>query len=214
MTTYQRDDQLAVQAEGRPGGRIETSGAYTGRFTLAKERTARTGTKGIEFTFESDEGQIARYLTLWVARANGERIEYGYSLLSALMACLGLEAIESKPDTLDEWQADTGQWLPTQVEVFPALMNKPIGILLEREERVWEGRTQVGMRIVEFFDPRDRRTAAEILNHEREPQALKRLVAGLRESVMRAAAPPASAAATGAAGSVGAVDFADDDIPF
>lgn len=130
------------------------------------------------------------------------------------MACLGLEAIESKHNTLDEWQADTGQWLPTPDEVFPALMNKPISILLEREERVWEGRTQVGMRIVEFFDPRDRRTAAEILNHEREPQALQRLVANLRESVIRAAAPPASAAATGMTGSVGVVDFVDDDIPF
>lgn len=214
MTTYQRDDQLAIQAEGRFGGRIETSGAYTGRLTLAKERIARTGSKGIEFTFESDEGQIARYLTLWVARANGERIEYGYGLLSALMTCLGLEAIESKPDTLDEWQADTAQWLPVQVEVFPSLMNKPIGILLQREERVWEGRTQVGMRIVEFFDPRDRRTAAEILNHERVPQSLQRLVANLRASVTRAVAPPAAAATTGAAGSAGLVDLVDDDIPF
>jgi hypothetical protein len=214
MTTYQRDDQLAVQAEGRVGGRIEASGAYTGHFTLARERIARTGTKGIEFTFEADDGRLARYLTLWVARANGERIEYGYGLLSALMTCLGLDAIESKPDTVDEWQADTGQWLPVQVEVFEALMHKPIGVLLQREERVWEGRTQVGMRIVEFFDPRDRRTAAEILNHERETQSLERLMANLRESVIRTAAPPP--AGTPAAGSGGAalVDFADDDIPF
>lgn len=214
MTTYRRDDQLAIQAEGRIGGRIETSGAYTGRFTLARERTARTGTKGIEFTFESDDGQVARYLTLWVARANGERIEYGYGLLSALMTCLGLETIESKPDTVDEWQADTGQWLPVQAEVFQALMHKPIGVLLQREERVWEGRTQVGMRIVEFFDPRDRRTAAEILNQEREPQSLQRLVANLRESVIRAAAPPAAVATAGSSGGAGFVDLADDDIPF
>ncbi len=214
MTTYQRDDQLAVQAEGRIGGRIETSGAYTGRFTLAKERTARTGAKGIEFTFESDDGQIARYLTLWVARANGERIDYGYGLLSALMTCLGLDAIESKPDTLDEWQADTAQWLPARVEVFESLMHKPIGVLLQREERVWEGRTQVNMKIVQFFDPRDRRTAAEILNHEREPQSLQRLVANLRESVIRAAAPPAAGAPAGASGGAGLVDLADDDIPF
>lgn len=213
MTRYQRDDQLAVQAEGRFGGRIETSGAYTGRLTLAKERTARTGTKGIEFTFESDDGQIARYLTLWVARDNGERIEYGYGLLSALMTCLGLDAIESKPDTLDEWQADSGQWLPAQVEVFESLMHKPIGVLLQREERVWEGRTQVGMKIVEFFDPRDRRTAAEILDDERQAQSLDRLVANLRERVVRAYTPPAGAAAAAAVGG-GLVDLADDDIPF
>ncbi len=213
MTTYQRDDQLATQAEGRVGARIETSGAYTGRFTLAKERIARTGTKGIEFTFESDEGQLARYLTLWVTRANGERMDYGYGLLSALMVILGLNQIESKPAVIDEWQADTGQWLPSQVEVFDALMNKPIGVLLQREEREWEGRTQIGMRIVEFFDPRDRRTAAEILANAREAQSLNRLVASLRPSVMRSAAPVAAAPA-GTATSSGLADFAEDDIPF
>lgn len=212
MTTYQRDDQLAIQAEGKFGGRIETSGAYIGRFTLAKERTARTGTKGIEFTFESDEGQIARYLTLWVARANGERIEYGYGLLSALMTCLGLESIESKPDILDEWQADTAQWQPVEAQVFESLMHKPIGVLLQREERVWEGRTQVGMKIVEFFDPRDRRTAAEILGNERQAQSLDRLIANLRESVVRMAAPPTPAA--GAPSETGLANFVDDDIPF
>lgn len=213
MTTYQRDDQLATQAEGRVGARIETSGAYTGRFTLAKERIARTGAKGIEFTFESDEGQLARYLTLWVTRANGERMDYGYGLLSALMVILGLNQIESKPAVIDEWQPDTSQWLPSQVEVFDALMNKPIGVLLQREEREWEGRTQVGMRIVEFFDPRDRRTAAEILANAREAQSLNRLIASLRPSVMRSAAPVAVAPA-GTATSSGLADFAEDDIPF
>lgn len=212
MTTYQRDDQLATQAEGRVGARIETSGAYTGRFTLAKERIARTGAKGIEFTFESDEGQLARYLTLWVTRANGERMDYGYGLLSALMVILGLDQVESRPAVIDEWQADTGQWLPTQVEVFDALMNKPIGVLLQREEREWEGRTQVGMRIVEFFDPRDRRTAAEILANAREAQSLNRLIASLRPSVMRSAASVPATPAGAASSSL--ADFAEDDIPF
>ncbi len=210
MTTYTRDDQLATQAEGPSGTRIEASGAYTGRLTLAKERTAKTGTKGLEFTFESDQGQQARFLSLWVTRANGDKIEYGYGLLSALMTCLDLKSIESTPATLDEWHADTGQWLPTQVEVFESLMHKPIGLLLQREERTWEGRTQVSMRIVEFFDPRDRRTAAEILAGTRDAQALDRLSANLREAVVRPYTPPAGSAPS----SAGFADLADDDIPF
>jgi hypothetical protein len=213
MTTYTRDDQLATQAEGKFGGKIETSGAYTGRLTLAKERTAKTGTKGIEFAFESDDGQVARYLTLWVARATGEKIDYAYGLLSALMTCLGIKAIESITTTMDEWHADTAQWLPAQVEVFEALMNKPIGVLLQREERVWEGKTQVGMKIVEFFDPRDRRTPAEILAGASEAQSLERLTAALRETVIRAYTPPAGASGTGSGGA-GFSDIAEDDIPF
>lgn len=212
MTAYTRDDQLAVQPEGKFGGKIETSGAYTGRLTLAKERTAKTGTKGIEFTFESDEGQQARYLSLWVQRANGDKIDYGYGLLSALMACLGVQAIESTTTTLDEWQADTNQWLPAEVEVFESLMNQPIGLLLQREERVWEGKTQVSMKIVEFFDPRSRRTPAEILAGEPVPQSLERLTAGLRESVTRSYTPPAGASPRSPDN--GFSDIADDDIPF
>lgn len=213
MTTYQRDDHLATQAEGRVGARIETSGAYTGRFTLAKERTARTGAKGIEFTFESDDGRIARYLTLWLTRASGERMDYGYGLLSALMVILGLREIASKPAVIDEWQADTAQWLPAEVEVFEDLMHKPVGVLLQREEREWEGRIQVGLRIVEFFDPRDRRTAGEILANTREAQSLERLIASLRPSVVRAAAPRTAVAASSAS-AAGFADFVEDDIPF
>jgi hypothetical protein len=73
MTSYTRDDQLAVQPETNVGGRIETSGAYVGHFTLAKEKTAKTGTKGIEFNFECEDGRVARYLSLWLTRANGEK---------------------------------------------------------------------------------------------------------------------------------------------
>ncbi|MCX7673356.1 MAG: hypothetical protein N2Z63_07145 [Thiobacillaceae bacterium] len=214
MTTYQRDDQLAVQAEGRIGGRIETSGAYTGRFTLARERIARTGARGIEFTFEADDGRIARYLTLWVARADGSRLDYGYGLLSALMVILGLSTIESKPAVIDEWDPASGQWLPAQVEVFADLMHKPVGVLLQREEREWEGRTQVAMRIVEFFDPRDRRTAGELLADVRQPQVLERLIASLRPTVLRATRSAELAPASGAAPAASFADFVEDDIPF
>jgi len=216
MTTYTRDDQLAVQPETNFGGRIETSGAYIGRLTLAKERTAKTGTTGIEFNFEADDGRVARYLTLWVARANGEKIEYPYSLLSALMACLDVKNIESTTETIDEWNTASGMMAPTEAQTFPALMNKPIGILLQREEREWEGKTYVSMKIVQFFDPRDRSTPSEIISGKRSGQALEKMVTNLRETVVRADAPPAGAAPAGASStsSAGFSDIDDDDVPF
>ena len=213
MTTYSRDDQLAVQPESNFGGRIETSGAYLGRITLAKERSARTGTQGIEFTFEAEDGRMARYLTLWVARANGEKIEYPYSLLSALMVCLDLKTIESAPAMVDEWTPATGMWVPAEAQIFPALMNKPIGVLLQREEREWEGRTYVGMKIVQFFDPRDRGTPAEILSGDRSGQSLAKMLANLRETVVRHGAPPAGTVPAGD-NSGGFSGIEEDDIPF
>lgn len=222
MTTYTRDDQLAVQPETNVGGRIETSGAYVGHFTLAKEKTAKTGTKGIEFNFEAEGGRTARYLSLWLTRANGEKIEYPYSLLSALMACLNVKNIESTPATVDEWDAAASMMMPTEVQTFPDLMHKPIGVLLQREERLWEGKTYVSMKIAQFFDPSDRSTPAEIISGNRAGHALDKLVGNLRESVVRNDAPPADAmpsngTSNGAASAGNANPFAaidEDDVPF
>jgi hypothetical protein len=213
MTSYTRDDQLAVQPETNVGGRIETSGAYVGHFTLAKEKTAKTGTKGIEFNFECEDGRVARYLTLWLTRANGEKIEYPFSLLSALMACLNVKNIESTIAMVEEWSQAAGSMMPTEAQTFPDLINKPIGVLLQREERLWEGKTYISMRIAQFFDPSDRSTPSEIISGKRSGQALDKLVGNLRESVVRNDAPPADAMpGSSNTGNFAAID--DDDVPF
>ena len=214
MTSYSRDDQLAVQPETNVGGKIEASGAYVGHFTLAKERTARTGTKGIEFNFEAEDGRVARYLTLWLTRANGEKIEYPYSLLSALMTCLNVKRIESEPATIDEWNVAASMMMPADVLSFPDLMNKPIGVLLQREERLWEGKTYVSMRIAQFFDPSDRSTPGEIISGSRAGQALDKLVGNLRETVVRNDAPPTEATPSSNGSASGFGDITDDDVPF
>jgi hypothetical protein len=211
MTSYTRDDQLAVQPETTFGGKIETSGAYIGRLTLAREKTAKTGTRGIEFTFEADDGRIARFLSLWIARANGEKIEYPFSLLSALMACLDVKKIDSSSASVDEWNPATGSWAPGEAQVFPDLMNKPVGIVLQREEREWEGRIQVSMKIVQFFDPADRSTPGEIMSGNRSGRALDKMVSNLRETVVRSDALPAGGAPSGG-GNFAEID--DDDVPF
>lgn len=212
MTTYTCDDELAVSPEGGGAGRIETSGSYAGRFTLAKECVAKTGTRGIEFHFEADDGRSARYLRLWLARANGEKIEYPYSLLSALMTCLGVKAIDSKATTIEEWNAASNQREPAEVQVFASLTEKPVGVLLQREEREWEGKTYVSMKIAGFFDPVDRATPAEIQSGRRSGQALAAMEARLTESApIESASKPTPAAAAKASPDL---SFDDEDIPF
>ncbi len=226
MTTYMRDEGLAVQLEAGVGVKIETSGAYIGHFSLARERVAGTGTKGIEFVFETDEGQVARNLSLWLTRATGERIEYFHGLLSALMVCLGLKQVDTSAATVELWDRDQGGRVATQVEVFAALMNKPVGVVLQREVREWEGQLQVSMKLIEFFDPSDRSTATEILNGSRSGKALDRVLQNLKDRVATPAVPrddfqspplgasaPVRAVAPSAA-SLPDVSFDDGDIPF
>lgn len=184
MTTYICDTGLAVQLEAGEGVRIETSGAYVGRFTLARERVAGTGTKGIEFVFETTEGQVARNLRLWLTKANGDRIDFSHARLSALMTCLGLKQIDTTMETIEAWDRDQGGRVAQQAEVFTGLMNQPIGVVLQREEREWEGQPQVSMNMVEFFDPVDRCTAAEIISGNRAGKALERVLQSLRDRVL------------------------------
>ncbi len=211
-----------LQPEINVGSKIETSGAYVGHFTQAKERTAKTGTKGIEFNFEAEDGRIARYLMLWLTRANGEKIEYPFSLLSALMVCLNVKNIVSNTAMVDEWNSAANMMSPTEALTFPELMHKPIGVLLQREERLWEGKTYISMRIAQFYDPSDRSTPGEIMSGTRAGQVLDKLVGNLRDAVIRNDPPPADTYPTQAApagttpvGSVSSAfaDISDDDVP-
>lgn len=181
-TNFNRSDELAGHPETTFGSQIETSGIYIGRLTMAKERIAKTGTRGIEFIFEAEDGRLARNLTLWVAHANGEKIEYPYSLLSALMVILDVKKIESTSATVDEWNSESGMMVLTEVQMFMALMNKPIGVLLQREEGRLEVETNFSMKFVQFFDPNDRSTPAEILFGTRSGKALDKLIYKLREA--------------------------------
>jgi hypothetical protein len=215
MNTFVRDDSLVVSSAGNAGAPIEQSGAYVGVFTQAKQRIAKTGTRGVEFSFEATDGAVARYLTLWVERAGGERIEYAYGILSGLMVCLDVKAITSESVVSEEWDSALGTRVPTKIEAYPELVNRQVGVVLQREEQEWEGRARVSMRIVDFFNPVSRQTPAELLSGTGATGQLDRIVGGLKDKIFRAA-PPAAVAATARPGPVRSSpgDFSDEDIPF
>ena len=224
MSTFERDDALVVaSASGSGNLSIEASGPYVGVFTQAKQRIAKTGTKGIEFSFEATDGAVARYMTLWVERASGERIAYSYGLLSGLMVCLGIKSITSANIVSEEWDAGLGTRVPTKVEAYPELINRQIGVLLQREEQEWEGKLRTNMRLVDFFNPASRQTPSEILAGAGATGQLDMLIAGLKDRIIRASPPaaaaPVMAAAPTAASSralsnAAAFDLNDEDIPF
>ena len=64
---------------------IQESGSYIGKFTDAKAVTANTGTKGFEFSFETDDGMKANYLTVYYEKADGSKIKGGFNLINAIM---------------------------------------------------------------------------------------------------------------------------------
>ena len=114
LMTYNQDD--AQKAGG--GNYISDGGAYTGVFSVAKLVTAGTGSKGIEFTFDSVGGQKANYLTAYFSKSDGEIIKGGHAVIQALMGVMGLREITYT-------QGPEGTFINE-------LRNKPVGVFLQK----------------------------------------------------------------------------------
>ncbi len=82
--TYTLDTDMAREGSGGGFDFINETGAYEGKIIEAKAIVAKTGTQGITLKFESNEGKLANYLTLYTINANGDTI-YGQKQLNALM---------------------------------------------------------------------------------------------------------------------------------
>jgi hypothetical protein len=196
---------MAKEGSGRASNRITDTGAYVGVITVAKDVTAQTGTTGIELSFKSNDGLEAHFLTLWTKNSNGESI-FGEKQLHALMTCLKAKTITGKDAIIEEYDFDARQNVKRQVTVYPELMNKPIGLVLQREE--YEGSNGIKNKMVFFapFEAATRKTAAEILD-QKPAEQLDKILSNLKDKLLKTHSQPAS--------NDGQLpnDF-DDDIPF
>jgi hypothetical protein len=211
MSEYTLDTEAAKQAD-TGGGRITETGKYVGVFTKAKKVLSTKGTQGIEFTFASTGGQTADYLSVWTLNKDGEQI-YGFKQLMALMTCLKVRGIDASKATVEEYDRESNSMQPKKMEVYTALQNKPIGVLLQMEEYEKKDHS-IGERPVfaGFFDPSSEQVATEILD-KKEPEILAKLVAQL-VPVKKLKGARAPAATQGYQGGTGMPDDFGDDIPF
>lgn len=211
---YQLDSTAARKADSM-GSFINEIGKYVGTFTQAVDIEAKTGTKGINFQFESN-GQRAN-IPIYVQRADGSKI-MGYDILSAVMTCLKLRGIKPQPGQFKQYDFDSKQEVTKNGSVFPDLCDKPIGLLLETEDYLnSNGDTRTRMVIAGVFQADTELMASEILDHQTVPAKLEKFVARLRHRPLKGGAkqasndgPPAGHPASGGGG------FEDmtDDIPF
>lgn len=209
MSTYALDTDAAKQADSG-GGRISETGKYVGQFTKAKKVLSTKGTQGIEFSFEAANGQSADYLTMWTINAEGNQI-FGYKQLMALMTCLKVRNIDTKTAEIEEYDRDANGMVKRQADIFPALMNKPVGVLLQMEEyEKKDGSVGEKASFAGFFDAQSEQVATEILDKS-EARILAKLVSQL-VPVKRLKGSRSQSASTAPAGPTGP-NF-DDDIPF
>lgn len=187
---YELDTNSARKADSG-GSMINELGKYVGTFTQAEDVTAKSGTKGVSLTFESNAGQKAR-LSLYTKKSDGTTI-MGFDTLMAIMTCLMLRKIKPTQGIVKSWDNDQRKEVEKHATVFPDLCGKPIGLLLETEDYLKQDGTQARRpRIIikSVFQAETELTASEILDRKTTPVSLPRMVEGLRHRPLKTAPKP------------------------
>lgn len=207
--SYNLNPEQAKQADN-VGNRITETGKYIGVFTKAESIKSKSQTEGIEFSFQSSGGQSADFLTIWTYNKEGQEI-FGLKQLNAIMTCLKVKTITPTDGQVEKWEGGSKAKVPATI--YPELMGKKIGVLLQREEYFKaDGSTGKKFNIYACFEPESEMVASEILERATVAAKLPKILATLKDrpAQARSAAPAGAAPAkTG-----GAFDELDDDIPF
>lgn len=165
--------ESAKKADG--GGRIETTGKYVGVFKHAEFVTAKSGAQGIEFHFVANDESTATF-TLWTQNKNGETI-YGYDKVNSILTCAKVRTLTPTDRTLEKYDYDAGGKVNKPCVVAPELDNKPIGLLLQRENYYNDnGEARYQINFYAAFEAQTEFMAAEIWEKATKPVALEKVL--------------------------------------
>jgi len=178
---YEYNEESAKQAD-KQADRITDSGAYVGQFDKVYATTsANKGTHGIVFEANAP-GQGTAEFTLWTHDSDGKAMTTspGYAFLQSLMFFFGLKSLKTDKGKAEVWiDGDKGKRVKEEqeVDVFPDLMGKKIGYILQKEL------TNNGFRMNLYgvFDPATRKTMTETRENAAKAVKLDRLLKGLKD---------------------------------
>lgn len=193
---------------------IKETGKYIGTITRAERLESRQGTKGVGFSFKSDDGATASYLDIYTHRANGEEL-FGADLVQSVLCCAGVKDAPEGKITFERWSAEDRAMVECTSPGYPALMGKKIGFVLQRtlETRSDNGEDSDKMVLVRVFRAADGFTSSEILDRATKPEKLEKFLAWLPKVNDRRKNKTATAAPVAVLNPAAATDF-NDDIPF
>lgn len=206
--SYNLNAEQAKQADN-VGMRITETGKYIGVFTRAEAIKSKQDTEGIEFSFKSASGQEADFLTLWTHDASGKEV-YGLRMLNAIMTCMRVKSIAPAQGQVEKW--DGSARAKVSATVYPELMGKQIGLLLQREayEKA-DGSIGHKFNIFACFEAGSELMASEILGQIAKPEKLAKVAATLGDRPMK---KKPGGHATTPNGDPGGFSTMPDDIPF
>ena len=211
--SYSLDPNMARQADEK-SGRIEETGAFTGRIKYAIATKSHGGAEGIELHFESSDRRDAR-VTVWTYKKDGSVNDSGMRLVNAIMTCVMTKQLTPTEGNADVYDFATSSRVSKRVTLFPELQ-KPVGIVLQLapEEYKKNGEIKVANRLEIYaaYNSQTGMTASEILTKATAAEKLQHMLSTVKDKPLKKYKPKAGDAASGAAASH--ADEFEDDIPF
>jgi hypothetical protein len=208
----------AAKAADSIASAITEAGKYVGVITRAEALKSGRGTLGLGLSFRTESGQSADYLDIYTQKSDGEAL-MGAKTVNALLVCLKLRGAKQGLIKCEKWDRDAGARVKVEVQGYPEMMGKRIGLLLQKELGTSDqGKDTERMTIFGVFSPETELTASEILDSKTNPERLPLMVQALmnrpvRDNRKKTSAAPRPAAGKPAATGTGFDDM-DDDIPF
>lgn len=186
---YDYDPDAASKADD-VASRIDTSAAYVGQFKVVHAiKSERTGTEGIHFEFTSPGGGSASF-DVYTRKGDGTPT-FGNNQIQAMMAILGLRGLTSRVGKFEAWDFDEGKRVEVEGEVFPDLVGKDIGLVLQKEKYTKnDGKEAFRMNLYGVFHPVSRLTSSELKEKKAVPEKLEKMLRSLKDKDSRKAVAP------------------------
>lgn len=129
MSNFEFDSKKAAFV----GGRLETTGAYTGSLTNCYKIVSKGGAEGVVFDAATDGGQSVSW-TIWTVAKNGNPIDRGLSAIHGLMSILDLQNLkENSSHTAEVYDFELKGMVTKKVVGYPQAINKPVGFMIQME---------------------------------------------------------------------------------
>ncbi len=157
---------------------IKETGKYVGTITRAERLESKKGTRGVGFSFKTDDGATASYLDIYTHRANGEEL-FGADLVQSVLCCAKVSDAAEGPIKFERWSNEDRAMVECTSPGYPALMGKKIGFVLQRtlETRDDTGEDSDKMVLVRVFQPGTNLTSSEILDGKTKGEKLEKFLA-------------------------------------
>lgn len=159
---------------------IKDTGKYVGIITRAEKLESRQGTRGVGFSFKSDDGATASYLDIYTHRKDGSEL-FGADLVQSILCCAGIKDAPEGQIKFERWSSEDKAMVECTSAGYPALMGKRIGFVLQRtlETRADTGEDTDKMVLVRVFQADTGLTSTEILDRKTKGEKLEKFLAWL-----------------------------------